>query len=56
MIFREKLRRGRSHILLVLIMLGVSIVVANLEDENLTRETGKPVPRHADGLAAPRPD
>lgn len=49
MTFREKLRRGRSHILLVVIVIVVSVIVVNLEDDTLASETGKPIPRHTVG-------
>lgn len=43
--FREKLRRGRSHLLLVTVMLATSAIVIALDDADLTRKTGKNVVR-----------
>ena len=46
MTFREKLRRGRSHLLLVVLMAITAAIVVNIEDDNLAEETGKPIPDH----------
>jgi hypothetical protein len=51
--FRENLRRGRSHLLIVVVMLITAAVVVSIEDENLARETGKPVPENSMGRKAP---
>ena len=32
MTFREKLRRGRSHLLIVALMIATAVLVVNLED------------------------
>ncbi len=45
--FREKLRRGRSHLLIVMLMLITAAVVVSIEDENLSRQTGKSTPERA---------
>ncbi|WP_156500514.1 hypothetical protein [Croceicoccus bisphenolivorans] len=44
--FSEKLRRARSHLLIVAIMIVTSVIVVNLEDEALTNEVGSH-PAHA---------
>ncbi|MGX7895969.1 hypothetical protein [Tsuneonella sp. HG222] len=44
MTFGEKLRRGRSHLLVVVVMIVTAAIVVGIEDENLTRETGKSPP------------
>ena len=41
MSFRENLRRGRSHILLIVVMIAAASFVVATEDDALTRETGK---------------
>lgn len=46
MTFREKLRRGRSHILLVVVMILVSILVVNLKDDTVQPQTGQARPHH----------
>lgn len=51
--FREKLRRGRSHLLIVLVMLVTAAIVVGTEDENLSREAGKPKPDHRVELGLP---
>lgn len=38
--FSEKLRRGRSHLLIVALMIATAILVVNLEDDALTAKTG----------------
>ena len=53
MTFGEKLRRARSHILLVIVMIVTTIIVVSIEDENLADETGKVPPDHLEGLRAP---
>jgi hypothetical protein len=45
--FREKLRRGRSHLLIALLMIVTAAIVVRIEDENLADEAGKPVPDRA---------
>lgn len=50
--FHEKLRRGRSHLLIVVLMIVTAIIVVSIEDENLTRETGKATPDHQAPLRA----
>ena len=42
--FREKLRRGRSHLLIVALMIITAIIVVSIEDDNLSREAGKAPP------------
>lgn len=44
--FRDKLRRGRSHLLIVFVMLVTAAIVVSIEDENLANEAGKPRPDH----------
>ena len=44
--FRENLRRGRSHLLVVFVMIVTAAIVISIEDENLANETGKPRPDH----------
>lgn len=51
MTFGEKLRRGRSHLLIIAIMIVTAIVVVSIEDENLANEAGKPRPDHAAELS-----
>lgn len=46
MSFRENLRRGRSHLITAIILIVASIVIVRIEDRNLQREIGKPIPRH----------
>jgi hypothetical protein len=53
MSFRENLRRGRSHLLLVVVMIVTAAFVVATEDENLARETGKPPPQR--DIAIPEP-
>ena len=50
--FREKLRRGRSHLLIVLLMIATAALVVSIEDENLAKETGKAAPNRAVELPA----
>lgn len=44
---REGLIKGRSHLLVVVVMIVTAVVVIALENDTLTRETGKPGPDHA---------
>jgi hypothetical protein len=47
MSFRENLRRARSHLITAAILIIASAVIVHIEDRNLRREVGKPIPRHA---------
>lgn len=47
MSFRENLRRGRSHLIIAAVLIVAGAVVVTIEDRNLKRETGKPIPDHA---------
>jgi len=46
MSFRENLRRARSHLITVAALIVASAVIVHIEDRNLQREMGKPIPRH----------
>lgn len=47
MSFRENLRRGRSHLIIAAVLIVAGAVVVTIEDRNLKRETGKPIPDRA---------
>lgn len=44
MSFRQSLRRARSHIIIIIVLIAAGTTVVRIEDDNLERETGKPVP------------
>lgn len=50
MTFGEKLRRARSHLLTVIIMIVTAAIVVTIEDDNLANEAGKPRPDHLERL------
>lgn len=50
--FRDKLRRGRSHLLIVFVMIVTAAIVVSIEDENLATEAGKPRPDHLESLSS----
>ncbi|GFM30073.1 MULTISPECIES: hypothetical protein [unclassified Novosphingobium] len=47
MSIRENLRRGRSHIITAIVLIVAGALVVHIEDRNLQRESGEPVPDHA---------
>jgi len=46
MSFRENVRRARSHILISVVLIVAGTIIVNIEDRNLSRETGKEIPDH----------
>ena len=52
MTFRENLRRARSHLIIVVIMLVAGYFVVRIEDRNLEQEIGKPAPQHLPEMPA----
>ncbi|MCJ2188116.1 hypothetical protein [Novosphingobium beihaiensis] len=54
MSFRENLRRGRSHLIIALIMIVAGVIIVNIEDRTLQEEAGKPVPDHAFSAVNPQ--
>ena len=56
MSFRENLRRARSHIIIVIVLLVGGAIVVSIEDRDLSREAGKPIPHHPIDLQEIAPD
>lgn len=52
MSFRRNLRRARSHLIIVVVLIVAGTLVVRIEDRNLNRETGKAIPQRS--IAAPR--
>lgn len=46
MSFRGNLRRARSHILIIVVLIVAGTIIVNIEDKNLSRETGREIPDH----------
>ena len=44
MSFRNNLRRARSHLITIAVLLTAGAIIVGIEDRNLSRETGKPIP------------
>ena len=53
MSFRNNLRHARSHLIIVAVLIVAGALIVHIEDRNLQRETGKPIPDH--GIQAARP-
>lgn len=52
MSFRENLRRGRSHLITAVVLIVAGVVIVNIEDRNLQRAAGKPLPERGVPLDA----
>lgn len=46
MSWRDNLRKGRSHVITVVVLIVASGIIVRIEDETLQREAGKTPPRH----------
>jgi hypothetical protein len=46
MSFRRNLRRARSHLITIAVLLVAGAVIVQIEDDNLAREIGKARPDH----------
>ena len=46
MSFRRNLRNARSHLIIVVVLIVAGVIIVRIEDRNLKRETGKPIPEH----------
>jgi hypothetical protein len=45
--FRQNLRRARSHLITIVVLLIAGTIIVRIEDRNLAREIGKPKPDHS---------